>query len=111
MSYENRFVAVDRSLWFAIGLHASWDWTETYFLGVANSGMPATGHLLNTSLHGPNWMTGGSAGPEASIVELVIILLVIGLLFVRFKNTRTRTFTRSAASANVEGAPGGSALP
>ncbi len=74
------------SLWFAVGMHAAWDWTETYFFGVADSGMPANGHLLNSTLSGSKWMTGGTVGPEGSVVELIVILIVIGLLFVRFRN-------------------------
>jgi len=73
------------NLWFAIGLHAAWDWAETYFFGVADSGMPANGHLLNTTLSGNKWMTGGTVGPEGSVVELVIVTAVIGLLFLRFR--------------------------
>lgn len=76
---------VTGNLWFAIGLHAAWDWAETYFFGVADSGMPANGHLLNTTLSGNKWMTGGTVGPEGSVVELVIVTAVIGLLFLRFR--------------------------
>jgi len=77
------------NLWFAVGMHASWDWTETYFFGVADSGMPANGHLLNTSLNGSKWMTGGTVGPEGSVVELLVCLAVIGLLFIRFRKPAT----------------------
>jgi len=73
------------NLWFAIGMHASWDWTETYFFGVADSGIPANGHLLNTALTGSKWMTGGTVGPEGSVIELLVCLAVIGLLFARFR--------------------------
>jgi uncharacterized protein len=82
------------NLWFAIGLHASWDWAETYFFGVADSGVPANGHLLNTTLTGNKWMTGGTVGPEGSVVELVIVSAVIGLLFLRF---RQREYPRLTA--------------
>jgi CAAX protease family protein len=73
------------NLWFAIGTHAAWDWAETYFFGAADSGMPANGHLLNTTLSGSKWMTGGTVGPEGSVVELIIVSAVIGLLFLRFR--------------------------
>ncbi len=66
------------SIWFAVGLHAAWDYGETFIYGVPDSGLPAPGHLLNSSLHGPRWLTGGSVGPEASVAAFV----VIGLLFV-----------------------------
>jgi membrane protease YdiL (CAAX protease family) len=72
------------NLWFAIGMHTAWDWAETFFFGVADSGMPANGHLLNTTLSGNKWMTGGTVGPEGSVVELIVVSAVIGLLFLRF---------------------------
>jgi CAAX protease family protein len=72
------------NLWFAIGMHAAWDWGETYLFGVADSGMPASGHLLNTTLSGSKWMTGGTVGPEGSVVELIVVSVTIGLLFLRF---------------------------
>jgi len=78
------------NLWFAIGMHASWDWAETFFFGVADSGMPASGHLLNTAMSGSKWMTGGTVGPEGSVVELMVVSAVIGLLFLRFGRERTR---------------------
>jgi len=63
------------SLWFAIGFHAAWDWGETFFYSVPDSGYIAPGHLLSSKLHGPNWLTGGSAGPEASILCFAVIAL------------------------------------
>jgi membrane protease YdiL (CAAX protease family) len=78
------------NLWFAVGMHAAWDWGETYFFGVADSGMAATGHLLNTTFSGSKWMTGGTAGPEGSVVELLVVSAVIGLLFLRFGREKPR---------------------
>jgi uncharacterized protein len=70
------------NIWFAIGAHAAWDWGETYFYGVANSGNLARGHLLNSSFHGRNWLTGGSIGPEGSIfVFLILIFWAVGVHF------------------------------
>jgi membrane protease YdiL (CAAX protease family) len=68
------------SLWFAIGFHAAWDWGESYFYSVPNSGWTPPGHLLRSSLQGPNWLTGGSAGPEGS----VFLFLLLALLWVVF---------------------------
>ncbi len=72
------------NIWFAIGMHASWDWGETYLYSVPDSGLPSQGHLLNVSFHGPTWLTGGSVGPEGSAVALLVLLiwaLAIHLLF------------------------------
>ena len=63
------------SIWFAIGMHAAFDWGETYFYSVADSGFVARGHLLNASFHGPTWLTGGSVGPEGSLFALLVLLL------------------------------------
>jgi uncharacterized protein len=61
------------SLWFAVGMHASWDWGESYLYSVPDSGGMATGHLLNSGFHGPRWLTGGSVGPEGSALVFVVI--------------------------------------
>jgi hypothetical protein len=63
-------------------MHAAWDWAETYFYGVPDSGLLAQGHLLNSSFHGPDWLTGGSVGPEGSVlVFLVLLLAAAGIYF------------------------------
>lgn len=72
------------SIWFAIGLHTMWDWGETFFYSVRDSGVPATGHLMNSGFHGPTWLTGGTVGPEGSLIVfgvLGISALVIHFLF------------------------------
>jgi len=64
------------SLWFAIGFHAAWDWGESFFYSVPDSGWSAPGHLVNSSLHGPDWLTGGTVGPEGSVFCAVVMALV-----------------------------------
>jgi uncharacterized protein len=61
------------SLWFALGMHASWDWGESYLYSVPDSGGTVAGHLLNSSFHGARWLTGGTVGPEGSVLALVVI--------------------------------------
>jgi len=70
------------SLWFAVGFHASWDWGETYLYSVPNSGTTAPGHLLSSSFHGSQWLTGGSIGPEGSVF-LFVVLAMMWILFDR----------------------------
>ncbi len=64
------------SLWFAVGFHAAWDWGETFFYSVPDSGMVAPGHLLSSSLRGADWVSGGSVGPEGSVLCFVVIAAV-----------------------------------
>jgi len=49
---------------------------------VNDSGFQATGHLLNPHLaQGPDWLTGGSVGPEGSVLTLILWMLMT-VLFV-----------------------------
>jgi membrane protease YdiL (CAAX protease family) len=78
------------SLWFAVGFHAAWDWGETFFYSVPDSGMKSPGHLLSASLHGPAWLSGGSVGPEGSLLCFVIIA-VISIAFSRIYSRPARS--------------------
>lgn len=72
------------SLWFAIGFHAATDYAETFIYSVPDSGMLASTHLLNSSLHGPRWLSGGTIGPEGSVVDFALMLaafFVVALVF------------------------------
>jgi len=68
------------NLWFAVGFHAAWDWGETFLYSVPDSGNVWPGHLLRSSLRGKDWLTGGSVGPEGSL----LCFLVIGLAWIAF---------------------------
>jgi membrane protease YdiL (CAAX protease family) len=70
------------NIWFPIGMHAAWDWGETFFYSTPDSGFLAQGHLFNSSFHGPTWITGGSVGPEGSaFVFGVLVLSAVGIHF------------------------------
>ncbi len=65
------------NLWYAVGLHTSFDWGETCLFSVTNSGMVMQGHLSNSVINGPKWLAGGTVGPEGS----VFCFLTVGLQF------------------------------
>jgi uncharacterized protein len=77
-------IALQRTgnLWWPIGFHAAWDWGQTFFYGVPDSGMKASHNFLHTAFNGPTWLTGGSTGPEGSILT-TIALVVASLLVMR----------------------------
>jgi membrane protease YdiL (CAAX protease family) len=77
------------TIWFAIGLHAAWDWGETFFYSVPDSGLTAQGHLFNSWFHGPQWLTGGSVGPEGSLLVFPVLLLMAVIIHVMFPARRT----------------------
>ena len=69
-------------LWWAVGFHMAWDWGESFLFSVPDSGAVLPGHLLRSSMHGPDWLTGGSVGPEGSYLVFAIIA-ALWILFSR----------------------------
>jgi len=71
------------SAWWAIGFHASWDWAQTFFFGTADSGLVAQGHYLSTNPVGRTLWSGGTDGPEGSLLIVpLIVLILLGLIVV-----------------------------
>ncbi len=68
-----------RSLWFATGVHVGWNWTMSALLDFPVSGLVRDTPLYDVASVGPAWMTGGSFGPEASVVGTVVIILLLAL--------------------------------
>jgi membrane protease YdiL (CAAX protease family) len=68
------------SLAFAIGFHAAFDFANLFVWSGQNAGEYAVGHLLETRWPGPQRLTGGFLGPEASWM----IFVVVALMFVIF---------------------------
>ena len=58
---------------FAIGWHFAFDWGAIFLYSGRNAGEFAIGHLLRTQWVGPEWLTGGMLGPEASWMMAVVI--------------------------------------
>ncbi len=70
-----------RSLWFCMGLHAAWNFTQGPLLGIPVSGFDVKG-LLISHTQGPELISGGEFGAEASILTLVVCVS-LGLFFAR----------------------------
>jgi membrane protease YdiL (CAAX protease family) len=85
------------SAWWAIGCHAAWDWAETYFYGTADSGFVAKGHYLTTAPVGNPLWSGGSDGPEGSLLIVPIVLLLLGLLLAIYGRRGTSANAMPAA--------------
>jgi uncharacterized protein len=88
------------SAWWAIGCHASWDWAESYFYGVANSGMVAKGHLLSATPVGNTLWSGGSSGPEGSLLVIPTLLLLFLSLVALYGRRKTMTVVPAAEEAS-----------
>ncbi len=75
-----------RNIWLAVGIHMAWNFTQGYVFGVEVSGVSQSYSILKTSVSGPDLLTGGSLGPEGSIVALgisVVASAVLVLLILR----------------------------
>jgi membrane protease YdiL (CAAX protease family) len=73
--------ALTRSLWVVVGVHAGWNLVQGLGLGIVVSGSSdvGTGFLVSHP-RGPELVSGGSFGIEASVVSVVVWLLVAALL-------------------------------
>ncbi len=65
------------SLAMAFGIHAAWDWAQSFFYGTADSGLHMRGYLLSSHSSGKDWLSGGPAGPEGSVLAIPVTLLVM----------------------------------
>ncbi len=98
------------TLWFAVGMHAAYDFGETFLYSVPDSGMIFPGHLSSATLHGPAWLTGGTVGPEASAFDFLIffvLFFVIDRLYPANKAPyqNTGVFHRANSEANTNLTP------
>lgn len=76
------------SLWWAVGMHAAWDYGQSVLFGVADSGMIFDHPLLQTHPVGTPLLSGGATGPEGSIFALIpLLLLATAIHFTQPRNS------------------------
>jgi CAAX protease family protein len=94
--------ALTRNLWFPIGLHLGWNFTEGGIFGVSVSGGPAAQGIFSVSLTGRTLLTGGRFGPEASLIAIAVCLAAaIVLLVFIVRRGRWRPMPRRALRTTV----------
>ncbi len=96
-------IRVTGSAWWAIGCHAAWDWAETYFYGAADSGLVASGHYLTVTPAGSAFWSGGTDGPEGSVLVLGAILLLLIALLVLYGRKKPALVAAAASSQLAAG--------
>ncbi len=67
------------TIWWAVGFHMAWDWAQSFLFGVADSGHPAVGSYMVSKPMGADWLSGGSVGPEGSLLA-TIVMVIVGIL-------------------------------
>ena len=77
------------TLWVPIGIHWAWNYVQGNVFGLAVSGINIGDGMLATSVNGPDIITGGAFGPEASIITVVLgALYTLVFLANRYSITR-----------------------
>ncbi len=76
---------VTRRLWMSMGFHMAWNYTQSaVFSGIVSGGVSEPG-LIKPIINGPDFLTGGSFGLEASVVAFVfctgagVVLLIMAV--------------------------------
>lgn len=64
------------TLWFPIGIHWAWNFTQGNIFGFEVSGNDAGAALLKSTVSGPDWLTGGGFGAEASVIPVLLGLIL-----------------------------------
>jgi hypothetical protein len=92
-----------RSLWWAIGAHASWDWAQSFLFGVADSGNMVRYHLLASHPVGRPLLSGGSTGPEGSVfVVPALVLLAVASYFAGSRTHRPHPANAASVATKID---------
>jgi len=73
---------ISRRLWLPMGMHFAWNYLFSAVFSVPVSGHEAEG-WLHGSMSGPEWLSGGAYGVEASATALLVWALAAALLLRR----------------------------
>ena len=73
---------LSRRLWLPIGMHFAWNYLFSAVFSVPVSGHQAKG-WLHGSMSGPDWLSGGAYGVEASAMALLVWAVAAALLLRR----------------------------
>lgn len=87
------------TLWFPIGIHWAWNYTQGNVLGFAVSGTDAGTTIFSSSVSGPDILTGGAFGAEASIIAVIIGLAISAFFFMEIRKRGDLNACRIPAAA------------
>jgi len=76
------------ALWWAIGFHAAWDWSQAFLFGLPSSGIYSAPHWCAARIFNDRIISGGLFGPEGSLLTLPV--LIVGYLLARLTLKDTR---------------------
>lgn len=86
----------------SIGLHFSWNFFQGGIFGFRVSGMEFRNSVIQIQQDGPEWWTGGAFGPEAGLIGIIGILLILGLSILYLKQTGVKSGLAENFSASFK---------
>ncbi len=79
-------------VWFAVGWHFTFNYVSMGVMGSPNTGneggKPIAGHLLDSTFAGPDWLTGGPTGAQASVFTLAVMVALFAAFHWRHRQAR-----------------------
>lgn len=90
-------VLLTDSLYAAWMAHCAWNWTMAALLHTAVSGLPLPTPDYTVVDNGPDWLTGGSWGPEGGAGAAVGMLVMMAIFIAWRRGAFARTHTSEAA--------------
>ncbi|HBQ58950.1 MAG TPA: CPBP family intramembrane metalloprotease domain-containing protein, partial [Balneolaceae bacterium] len=83
------FVLTGR-LALSIGIHFSWNFFQAGIFGFRVSGLEVRSSLIQIQQGGSDWWTGGAFGPEAGVIGILGILLILAttLLYLKWSGKK-----------------------
>jgi membrane protease YdiL (CAAX protease family) len=61
-----------RRLWLSMGFHVAWNYTQSAIFSSIVSGNEAAQGLIQSTVNGPEFLTGGKFGVESSVLSLLL---------------------------------------
>lgn len=89
-----------RRIWLVMGLHWSWNFLQSGLFNMPNSGVDEPG-FFKATIAGPEWLTGGAFGIEASYLSISLNVL-IGLYLIKLVIDRGQLVLPSWKRGNVD---------
>lgn len=69
-------------LWLPIGLHISWNFFQGFVYSLPVSGTTSDKEQIGRAIvNGPEWLTGGSFGPEGGALATVMLVVSIAVIY------------------------------
>jgi hypothetical protein len=83
-----------RRLWFPWGIHWGWNFLQDGVFGMPNSGITSLPSWIRPIIRGPEWLTGGAFGIEASAVS-VLLSVAVGIYLLKRARGASQILTPS----------------